>query len=152
MLLALPCLLQPLVWNGVFSIPRQHNSFRWVDALFACASFRAAGLITALAEDAFVHHQLSASFDALPSQEKQDLFAKNRKIFEEQLQVALRDQQTLFETMSVGVAQAMSGKIMLANREFDLLRFLMERSGEVKRVPSVYARQICWALTYPVTP
>jgi PAS domain S-box-containing protein len=41
-----------------------------------------------------------------------------RKIFEEQLQVALRDQQTLFETMSVGVAQTMSGKILLANREF----------------------------------
>ena len=28
----------------------------------------------------------------------------------------------------------------------------MERAGEVRRVPSVYARQICWALTYPVTP
>ena len=28
----------------------------------------------------------------------------------------------------------------------------MERSGEVKRVPSVYARQICWALVEPVTP
>jgi len=42
----------------------------------------------------------------------------DRKIFEEQLQVALRDQQTLFETMSVGVAQTMSGKILLANREF----------------------------------
>lgn len=48
-----------------------------------CASFRKAGLLTALAEDAFVHHHLSASFDALPSQEKQDLFAKNRQIFEE---------------------------------------------------------------------
>ena len=42
----------------------------------------------------------------------------DRKIFEEQLQVALRDQQTLFETMSVGVAQTMSGKILPANREF----------------------------------
>jgi PAS domain S-box-containing protein len=42
----------------------------------------------------------------------------DRKLFEEQLQVALRDQQTLFETMSVGVAQTMSGKILLANREF----------------------------------
>ena len=42
----------------------------------------------------------------------------DRKIFEEQLQVALRDQQTLFETMSVGVAQTMSSKILLANREF----------------------------------
>ena len=26
----------------------------------------------------------------------------------------------------------------------------MERAGEVKRVPSVYARQICWALADPV--
>ena len=28
----------------------------------------------------------------------------------------------------------------------------MERAGEVKRVPSVYARQICWALVEPVMP
>ena len=28
----------------------------------------------------------------------------------------------------------------------------MERAGEVKRVPSVYARQICWALAKPVAP
>jgi len=42
----------------------------------------------------------------------------DRKIFEEQLEVALRDQQSLFETMSVGVVQTMSGKVLLANREF----------------------------------
>ena len=48
-----------------------------------CASFRAAGLISVLAEDAFVHHRLSASFDALPAQERQDLFSRNRKIFED---------------------------------------------------------------------
>jgi PAS domain S-box-containing protein len=41
-----------------------------------------------------------------------------RKISEEQLQVLLTDQQTLLETMSVGVAQAHHGRIMLANREF----------------------------------
>jgi PAS domain S-box-containing protein len=41
-----------------------------------------------------------------------------RKTSEEQLQVLLSDQQTLLETMSVGVAQAHHGRIMLANREF----------------------------------
>ena len=57
----------------------------------------------------------------------------DRKIFEEQLQVALRDQQTLFETMSVGVAQTMSGKIMLANREFaDMFGY---RDGQVIGMP-----------------
>lgn len=47
-----------------------------------CASFRKAGLKTALAEDAFCHHHLSASFDALPSDERQRLFRRNRDIFE----------------------------------------------------------------------
>lgn len=47
-----------------------------------CATFRAAGLQMALAEDAFCHHHLSASFGALPSDEKQALFARNRAIFE----------------------------------------------------------------------
>lgn len=41
-----------------------------------------------------------------------------RKTAEEQLQVLLRDQQTLLETMTVGVVQALHGKILLANREF----------------------------------
>lgn len=41
-----------------------------------------------------------------------------RKISEEQLQVLLTDQQTLLETMSVGVAQSSGGRILLANREF----------------------------------
>mgnify|MGYP001170109874 CR=1 FL=1 len=47
-----------------------------------CATFRAAGLGMALAEDAFCHHHLSASFGTLPSGEKQALFARNRAIFE----------------------------------------------------------------------
>ncbi|MBB1492199.1 glycosyltransferase [Paracoccus sp. MC1854] len=47
-----------------------------------CATFRKAGLQMALAEDAFCHHHLSASFDALPSGEKQQLFQRNRDIFE----------------------------------------------------------------------
>jgi len=41
-----------------------------------------------------------------------------RKISEEQLQVLLTDQQTLLETMSVGVVQSSGGRILLANREF----------------------------------
>lgn len=48
-----------------------------------CATFRAAGLQTALAEDAFCHHHLSASFDALPSGEKQALFDRNKAIYED---------------------------------------------------------------------
>ncbi|SDE42194.1 hypothetical protein SAMN05421538_106193 [Paracoccus isoporae] len=47
-----------------------------------CASFRAAGMEIALAEDAFVHHHLSATFGALPSEEKQALFDANKAIFE----------------------------------------------------------------------
>jgi PAS domain S-box-containing protein len=42
----------------------------------------------------------------------------DRKTSDDQLQVALRDQQTLLATMSVGVAQTLQGRILLANREF----------------------------------
>jgi PAS domain S-box-containing protein len=42
----------------------------------------------------------------------------DRRHAESQLQFALRDQQVLLETMSVGVAQAVQGRITLANREF----------------------------------
>ncbi|SEH88263.1 glycosyltransferase [Paracoccus alkenifer] len=48
-----------------------------------CATFRAAGLQMALAEDGFCHHHLSASFSTLPSDEKQALFDRNRAIFED---------------------------------------------------------------------
>jgi len=41
-----------------------------------------------------------------------------RKLSEEQLQVLLNDQQTLLETMSVGVVQASAGRVLLGNREF----------------------------------
>ena len=34
------------------------------------------------AEDVFVHHHLSASFDKLPSAERQALFERNKAIFE----------------------------------------------------------------------
>jgi PAS domain S-box-containing protein len=42
----------------------------------------------------------------------------DRKASDDQLQVALRDQQTLLATMSVGVVQTLHGRILLANREF----------------------------------
>jgi PAS domain S-box-containing protein len=42
----------------------------------------------------------------------------DRKTSDDQLQVVLRDQQTLLATMSVGVAQTLHGRILLANREF----------------------------------
>ncbi|MDO5657155.1 MAG: glycosyltransferase [Paracoccus sp. (in: a-proteobacteria)] len=48
-----------------------------------CAMFRAAGFEIGLAEDAFVHHHLSATFNAIPSAEKQALFARNKALFEE---------------------------------------------------------------------
>ena len=48
-----------------------------------CATFRAAGMQMALAEDAFCHHHLSATFDALPSGEKQALFDRNKAVFED---------------------------------------------------------------------
>ncbi|MCE2646001.1 MAG: PAS domain S-box protein [Burkholderiaceae bacterium] len=44
--------------------------------------------------------------------------ATERKTSEEHLRSLLADQQTLLETMSVGVAQSHHGRIMLANREF----------------------------------
>jgi GT2 family glycosyltransferase len=47
-----------------------------------CARIRAGGQVCALAEDAFVHHHLSASFDALGAARKAALFARNRAIFE----------------------------------------------------------------------
>lgn len=52
-----------------------------------------------------------------------------RKTAEEQLQVLLRNQQTLLETMTVGVVQALHGKILLANREF--ARMLGYGDGDV---------------------
>jgi len=41
-----------------------------------------------------------------------------RRHSEQQLQTVLRDQQTLLETMTVGVVQAVQGRVTLANREF----------------------------------
>ncbi|MCX7889013.1 MAG: glycosyltransferase [Rhodobacteraceae bacterium] len=47
-----------------------------------CRTIRAMGFSCALAEDAFVHHHLSASFEALGAEARARLFARNRQIFE----------------------------------------------------------------------
>ena len=47
-----------------------------------CNRARAAGLELAIAEDVFVHHHLSASFDKIKSSTRQQLFEKNKEIYE----------------------------------------------------------------------
>ena len=41
-----------------------------------------AGLRCVCAEDVFIHHQLSASFDALKAEHRQALFERNKLIYE----------------------------------------------------------------------
>ncbi|MBC7604164.1 MAG: glycosyltransferase, partial [Ramlibacter sp.] len=47
-----------------------------------CNRARQAGWHLAIAEDVFVHHHLSASFDKLKSSTRQELFEKNKAIYE----------------------------------------------------------------------
>lgn len=47
-----------------------------------CRRVQAAGLRVACAEDVFVHHHLSASFDALAAERKRELFERNKAIYE----------------------------------------------------------------------
>jgi GT2 family glycosyltransferase len=47
-----------------------------------CAVIRAQGFACALAEDAFVHHHLSASFARLEPAERTERFEANRRIYE----------------------------------------------------------------------
>ena len=47
-----------------------------------CNRVRAAGWDLAIAEDVFVHHHLSASFDKMNNSTRQALFEKNREIYE----------------------------------------------------------------------
>ncbi len=47
-----------------------------------CAMIKLNGFLCALAEDAYVHHHLSATFSKLGGSEKETLFEKNRVIFE----------------------------------------------------------------------
>ena len=47
-----------------------------------CRRIEAAGLGIACAEDVFVHHHLSASFDRLQAEKRQELFLRNKAIYE----------------------------------------------------------------------
>ncbi|SHE69054.1 Glycosyltransferase, GT2 family [Desulforamulus putei DSM 12395] len=47
-----------------------------------CRRVEAAGLRIVCAEDVFIHHHLSASFNMLKSEEKMELFEKNKMIYE----------------------------------------------------------------------
>jgi len=47
-----------------------------------CIRARKAGYKVAIADDVFVHHHLSASFNKLKDEEKQNLFEKNKAIYE----------------------------------------------------------------------
>ncbi|WP_456384921.1 glycosyltransferase [Desulfolithobacter sp.] len=47
-----------------------------------CIRARKAGFKVAIADDVFVHHHLSASFNKLKEQERKQLFEKNRAVFE----------------------------------------------------------------------
>jgi len=47
-----------------------------------CAMIKSKGYLCALAEDAFVHHEHSASFSEIDEAEKEGLFEKNREIYE----------------------------------------------------------------------
>lgn len=47
-----------------------------------CRRVQQAGLRCVCAEDVFIHHQLSASFDALKADQRQALFERNRRIYE----------------------------------------------------------------------
>ncbi|MFN9966094.1 MAG: glycosyltransferase family 2 protein, partial [Lysobacteraceae bacterium] len=47
-----------------------------------CRRVEQAGWSIACAEDVFVHHHLSASFDALKAEAKRALFEKNKALYE----------------------------------------------------------------------
>jgi GT2 family glycosyltransferase len=47
-----------------------------------CRRVQQAGLRCVCAEDVFVHHQLSASFDAIKAEHRQALFQRNKQIYE----------------------------------------------------------------------
>lgn len=48
-----------------------------------CNRVREAGYDVAVIEDVFVHHHLSASFNKLKAEKKQELFDRNKKIYED---------------------------------------------------------------------
>jgi GT2 family glycosyltransferase len=47
-----------------------------------CRRIEQKGLRIVCAEDTFIYHHLSASFDKLPSRDRQSLFEKNKAVYE----------------------------------------------------------------------
>lgn len=54
----------------------------WFEDDDYCRRVQSHGFSLVLAEDVFIHHELSASFGKLPSKEKQALFERNKAIYE----------------------------------------------------------------------
>ncbi len=48
-----------------------------------CAMIKSKGYLCALAEDAYIHHHLSATFSTLKDGEKEELFEKNKRTYED---------------------------------------------------------------------
>lgn len=73
-----------------------------------CRRVQAVGLRTVCAEDVFVHHRRSASFDKLGQEHKKALFEKNRAIYEAKwgawIPHVYRDQSVLHRRVAQGVA------------------------------------------------
>ena len=76
------CVMMPRsVYEAVGPISEDYGR-GWFEDDDYCRRVEERGYRMACAEDVFVHHELSASFNTLPSRERQELFARNRAIYE----------------------------------------------------------------------
>ncbi len=77
------CVMIPRrVWDDVGELDEQFGTGFFEDDDYARRA-RSKGYQLACAEDVFVHHHLSASFDALGEARKRELFERNRRLFED---------------------------------------------------------------------
>jgi GT2 family glycosyltransferase/glycosyltransferase involved in cell wall biosynthesis len=76
------CVMIPRrVWDEVGELDEQFGMGFFEDDDYARRA-TAKGYHLACAEDVFVHHHLSASFDRLRAEQKRELFERNRRLFE----------------------------------------------------------------------
>lgn len=76
------CVMIPRpVFNQVGYISEEYGR-GWFEDDDYCRRAEQHGYTMACAEDAFVHHELSASFNALPSSERKQLFENNKALYE----------------------------------------------------------------------
>jgi GT2 family glycosyltransferase len=81
-MLAFFCVMIPRhVYEKVGDLDEQYGLGYFEDDDY-CRRVQQIGLRTICAEDAFVHHYLSASFNKLKNEQRQELFARNKAIFE----------------------------------------------------------------------